>query len=87
MEAGADYIAPYFNRMENMGVDPDDVISSFAEMIALYDYKTQILGASFKNAGSGRPCIPCRCTDCNPGSFYSVRYIKTAIYPEGCRRF
>ena len=51
MEAGADYIAPYFNRMENMGVDPDDVISSFAEMIALYDYKTQILGASFKNAG------------------------------------
>lgn len=51
MEAGADHIAPYFNRMENMGIDPDDVIASFAEMIELYDYKTKILGASFKNAG------------------------------------
>ena len=51
MEAGADYIAPYFNRMENMGIDPDDVIASFAEMIGLYGYHTQILGASFKNAG------------------------------------
>ena len=37
MEAGADYIAPYFNRMENLGIDPDDVIASLAEMIALYD--------------------------------------------------
>lgn len=51
MEAGASYIAPYFNRMENMGIDPDDVIASFAEMISLYGYKTHILGASFKNAG------------------------------------
>ena len=51
MEAGADYIAPYFNRMENMGIDSDDVIASFAEMIGLYGYHTQILGASFKNAG------------------------------------
>lgn len=51
MEAGAGYIAPYFNRMENMGINPDDVIASFAEMITLYEYKTHILGASFKNAG------------------------------------
>lgn len=51
MEAGADFIAPYFNRMENLGIDPDDVIASLAEMIALYDYPTQILAASFKNAG------------------------------------
>lgn len=51
MEAGADYIAPYYNRMENMGLDPEDIIASFAEMIALYDYPTAILAASFKNAG------------------------------------
>ena len=31
--------------------DPDDVIASLAEMIALYGYPTQILAASFKNAG------------------------------------
>lgn len=51
MEAGADYIAPYYNRMENMGLDPEDIIASFAEMIAQYDYSTTILAASFKNAG------------------------------------
>lgn len=51
MEAGADCIAPYFNRMENMGIDPDDVVASMAEMIDRYNYNTEILAASFKNAG------------------------------------
>lgn len=51
MEAGADCIAPYFNRMENMGLDSDEIIASLAEMISLYHYDTEILAASFKNAG------------------------------------
>ena len=51
MEADADYIAPYFNRMENMGINSDDVISSMAGVIAMNDYNTKILAASFKNAG------------------------------------
>ncbi len=51
MEAGADCIAPYFNRMENMGLDPDGIIAALAEMIRLYQYPTEILAASFKNAG------------------------------------
>lgn len=51
LEAGADAIAPYYNRMENMSIDPEDVIASIAEMIDRYGYKTEILAASFKNAG------------------------------------
>ncbi|MCD7957590.1 MAG: fructose-6-phosphate aldolase [Lachnospiraceae bacterium] len=51
LEAGADYIAPYYNRMENMGLDSDGVIAAIAQMISEYDYPTQILAASFKNAG------------------------------------
>lgn len=51
MEAGADYIAPYFNRMENMGLSSEDVIASLAKMIREYGYSTQILAASFKNSG------------------------------------
>ncbi len=51
MEAGADFIAPYYNRMENMGLDPEEIIASFAEMAALYHYPTTIVAASFKNAG------------------------------------
>ena len=33
MEAGADFIAPYYNRMENMDIDPKAVIITFADMI------------------------------------------------------
>lgn len=51
MEAGADYLAPYFNRMDNMGICPEDVIAALADMIDLYHYPAQILAASFKNAG------------------------------------
>lgn len=51
MEAGADFIAPYFNRMENMSIDPRKVIKTFADMIEKYNYSTKILAASFKNVG------------------------------------
>lgn len=49
MEAGADFIAPYFNRMENMDIDSGNTISCFAKQIERYGYKTKILAASFKN--------------------------------------
>ncbi len=51
LEAGADFIAPYFNRMENLSIDPVQVIGSFARMIRDYGYKAKILAASFKNIG------------------------------------
>jgi TalC/MipB family fructose-6-phosphate aldolase len=51
MEAGADFIAPYYNRMENLNINPEEIISSFAQMIQTYNYKTKILAASFKNIG------------------------------------
>lgn len=51
LEAGADYLAMYYNRMQNMDIDPDDVISTTALMIDRYGYQTKILGASFKNMG------------------------------------
>jgi transaldolase len=51
LEAGADYMAPYYNRMENLGIDPEDIIASFAKMIYEYGYPTKILAASFKNIG------------------------------------
>lgn len=51
MEAGADFIAPYYNRMENLSIDPIEIISSFAEMIEQNGYSTLILAASFKNIG------------------------------------
>ncbi len=51
LESGADYMAPYYNRMENHNVDPQAVIRAFAHMIDKYEYSTKILAASFKNMG------------------------------------
>ena len=49
IEAGADFIAPYYNRMQNLDINSDETIATFAEVIAKYNYSTQILAASFKN--------------------------------------
>ena len=48
LEAGADCIAPYYNRMEALGVDAASVIGNIAGIIAHYGYETGILAASFK---------------------------------------
>ncbi len=48
IEAGADFIAPYFNRMENMDIDPREAITTLVALIEKYNYPTKILAASFK---------------------------------------
>lgn len=47
--AGADFIAPYYNRMENLDVDSSGTIAAFRRMIDENGGKTKILAASFKN--------------------------------------
>lgn len=47
--AGADYIAPYYNRMENLNIDPKEAISEIAKEIERTNSKSKILAASFKN--------------------------------------
>ncbi|BDR59185.1 fructose-6-phosphate aldolase [Xylocopilactobacillus apicola] len=47
--AGADYIAPYYNRMQNMNIDAADAIANFANLIAENNSHTKILAASFHN--------------------------------------
>lgn len=59
MEAGADFIAPYYNRMENMDIDQREVIITFAGMIKEYHYSTIILAASFKNMGQVNTVFEC----------------------------
>jgi transaldolase len=49
--AGSDYIAPYFNRMENININPTSVINHFSTLIKEYNMETKIVAASFKNIG------------------------------------
>lgn len=45
--AGADYLAPYYNRMVNLGLDAQRILSNLANQIARDDAQTKILAASF----------------------------------------
>ena len=49
IEAGADYLAPYYNRMENLNINPDHVIAQLAQAIERNHSTSKILAASFKN--------------------------------------
>lgn len=47
--AGADYLAPYYNRMLNMNIDAPQVIAELAHAISMSTSQTKILAASFHN--------------------------------------
>ena len=47
--AGADYIAPYFNRMESLDIDTSATIKSLAKFIDRHGADCKIMAASFKN--------------------------------------
>ena len=49
LEAGADHLAMYYNRMESLDIDAFDTFSSVAMMIDRYGYNAGIIAASFKN--------------------------------------
>lgn len=46
--AGADFVAPYVNRLDNIISDGVHVVSEIVRMFNNYDIKCQILAASFK---------------------------------------
>lgn len=48
-DLGADYLAPYVNRMMNLDSDPYDLIHSLSMQIEKTNSSTKLLGASFKN--------------------------------------
>jgi fructose-6-phosphate aldolase 2 len=48
---GADYVAPYVDRLDNITSHGVTVVQEIVELFKLYDLKTQVLAASFKNVG------------------------------------
>ena len=48
-ELGADFLAPYVNRMSNLNTNPYELINNVAHNIQSTDSETRILAASFKN--------------------------------------
>jgi len=46
---GADYLAPYINRMDTMGADGIAVVADLQQLLNIYDLNCKLLPASFKN--------------------------------------
>lgn len=49
INVGVDYLAPYYNRMENHNIDPNEAIFEIANLIEKSGSHSKILAASFKN--------------------------------------
>ena len=46
---GADYVAPYVNRMATLNIDPFETVSRIRNIFDNQNISTKILGASYKN--------------------------------------
>ncbi|MBQ9008640.1 MAG: fructose-6-phosphate aldolase [Clostridia bacterium] len=49
-KAGASYVAPYVNRIDNMGYDGISVTEQIHDILTVHHMDTQVLAASFKNS-------------------------------------
>jgi len=48
-KAGADYVAPYVNRLDNICADGVGVVSDIVDIFAMFDLPCKVLAASFKS--------------------------------------
>lgn len=48
-KAGADFVAPYVNRLDNLAVDGSRVVREIKQIFSQYSLKTRVLAASFRN--------------------------------------
>lgn len=49
-KAGASYVAPYVNRLDNITGDGVDVVKDIISIIDEYQFNTKVVAASFKNS-------------------------------------
>ena len=59
--AGASFVAPYVNRLDNIIGDGIRVVEDIVTVFDNYDLECQVLAASFKNAEQIHNCALCGC--------------------------
>jgi len=59
INVNADYLAPYYNRMENHNINPREAITKIEKMIIQSKSKSKILAASFKNVNQVTSAFEC----------------------------
>ncbi|GAB6100271.1 fructose-6-phosphate aldolase [Halanaerocella petrolearia] len=56
-QAGASFVAPYVNRIDNISAKGTKVVSEINELFELHNLATQILAASFRNVDQIHNCF------------------------------
>ena len=59
--AGADFVAPYVNRLDNILGDGTNVVAEIVQQFEIYGLDCKVLAASFKNAEQVHRCALCGC--------------------------
>ena len=49
-KAGAEFVAPYVNRIDNMGFDGVQMVREIQDILTMHNMDTEILAASFKTS-------------------------------------
>ena len=60
-KAGADFVAPYVNRLDNILGDGTNVVSDIVDQFKVHGLDTKVLAASFKNAEQVHRCALTGC--------------------------
>lgn len=56
-KAGATYVSPFVGRLDDIGEDGVALVADIVRMFRYYDYKTQVLAASIRNAKHIMECV------------------------------
>ena len=68
IEVGADYLAPYFNRMVNMGLDAKQILGNIQATIDRQNSASKILAASFHTVGQVNDAFEVGAAACTMGA-------------------
>ena len=74
--AGADFVAPYVNRLDNIVSDGVQVVDEIVQLFKKHDIKTKVLAASFKTVEQIHKIAMtgCQSVTINPALFETLTY-------------
>lgn len=87
--AGADFVAPYVNRIDNVMGDGVGVVAEIVNQFEIYDLPCRVMAASFKNAQQVNDCasVGCHVATIGPDIYKSlISHPLTDVALEGFDR-
>lgn len=80
--SGADYVAPYINRLDNIVSDGAHVVEEIVALFKSHNLKTKVLAASFKNVEQVHKVamVGCPAVTINPELFDQLIYHPLTLY-------